>query len=76
MSALFERGSIGRVEILGLAIVHYTSAKGDHVARCINNGKHDAVAEKVIDVALLTATAQICCNQLIVGVSLLVHVLA
>ncbi len=49
---LKHRGFRG-VEILGLVIPKHSSSEGDNPASCIQNGKHNAVTEPVVDAVFI-----------------------
>ena len=66
-----DYGFVG-VEILGLGIVQHTAAKANHIAPHINDGEHQAVAETVVDSAVLL-TNQVCVLQFLVGIALFPH---
>ena len=46
---------LGRVQIFRHVVAHGAAAEGDHFARFIGDGKHDAAAEAVVEAAALIA---------------------
>jgi len=49
----FKQPRFGRIQILGLSLVQYSTTKTDHLAALVDDGKHDAVAETVIALAVV-----------------------
>ena len=67
---LFERRSIGGVEILRLTVIHNSATESNDIAQSVNNGKDDAIAEIVISSArFLAFAAEKACDavELMVG---------
>ncbi len=58
MPALGVERRLGRVDVLGLAVVEDPPAEGDDPAHCVENGKHQAMAEQVVEAAALAAPEQ------------------
>ena len=51
LAPLAENGGLGRVEVLGLALVQHPSAEADDLALRVADREHDAVAEPVVSLA-------------------------
>ena len=62
----------GGIEILGSGVVHHTAAKANHIPPDIDNGKHQPVAEAVVDSAALFRH-QACILQLLLRIALGLH---
>ena len=73
--ALLVRRSVVRVEVFRLAVVHDAPAEGYDRARRVDYREHHAVAEdRVGSVRPLTDSLEISRAKLLVGVSLLSHI--
>ena len=54
--ALLEGGSIRAVDVLAVVLSpHVTAREGDDVAGVVDDGEHDAVAEQIVQTAVLLA---------------------
>ena len=55
---LGKQRPLGRVEVLGLSLSQHPAAKADDLATRVADGKHDALAEAVVALAVFTGNHQ------------------
>ncbi len=63
LRALAEQRSLGRVQVLGLALPHHAPAEADHGPLGVADREHDAVAEAVVAARLAVRIALLAFDQ-------------
>ena len=73
VASLVKNAGVGRVEILGFGIIHYAPAERDDLPAHVNDGKHHAPTELVINRAFFILDRKTCIQQFFLGVALFHH---
>ena len=65
--------SLRRVHVLWFRLVQHTAAKGHHVTPCVNDGKHQSIAEFVVQTAIAVLDDQTGIQKFLLGITLAGH---